>query len=249
MSMLEPGLEFMSSDSYMPYFLSCTITFTLSFLLSLSSFGKPVITLNSAVFFWGWTPLMDSIPGLGRPPGWRAWQATPVFLPGECIDRGVWRAAVHTVAKSWTWLRQLSTYACTPLICKQQFRLLSSKRTGTLNKSYQSVFVELTLLGIFDMLSKLWDKWYPDFKEDESVSELKFLCCCFSGDSVVSVALLVSGENSPANAGDMGWIPGSGRFPGEGNGNPLHYSCLGNPMGRGAWRATVHGHNLVTKQQ
>ena len=50
MSMLEPGLEFMSSDSYIPYFLSCTITFTLSFLLSLPSFGKPVMTLNSAVF-------------------------------------------------------------------------------------------------------------------------------------------------------------------------------------------------------
>ena len=36
-------------------------------------------------------------------------------------------------------------------------------------------------------------------------------------------------------------IPGSGRSPGEGNGNPLQYSCLGNPMDRGAWRATVHG--------
>ena len=38
-----------------------------------------------------------------------------------------------------------------------------------------------------------------------------------------------------------GSIPGSGRFPGEGNGNPLQYSCLGNPMERGAWRATTHG--------
>ena len=43
-----------------------------------------------------------------------------------------------------------------------------------------------------------------------------------------------------------GSIPGSGRSPGEGNGNPLHYSCLGNPMDKGAWRATV-GHDLVTK--
>ena len=47
-------------------------------------------------------------------------------------------------------------------------------------------------------------------------------------------------------------IPGSGRYPGEGNGHPLQYSCLGNPMDRGAWRATVHGvtrvrHDLVTK--
>ena len=41
-------------------------------------------------------------------------------------------------------------------------------------------------------------------------------------------------KNPPANAGDAGSIPG------EGNGNPLQYSCLGNPMGRGGWRATVH---------
>ena len=43
------------------------------------------------------------------------------------------------------------------------------------------------------------------------------------------------------NAGDTGFIPGLGRSPGEGNGNPLQYSCLGNPMDWGAWRATAHG--------
>ena len=42
-------------------------------------------------------------------------------------------------------------------------------------------------------------------------------------------------------AGDAGSIPGLGRFPGRGNGNPLQYACLGNPMDRGAWWATVHG--------
>ena len=52
-------------------------------------------------------------------------------------------------------------------------------------------------------------------------------------------------KNPPANAGDAGLIPGSGRSPGGGNGNPLQYSCLGNPMDRGAWRATVRG---VTKE-
>ena len=46
---------------------------------------------------------------------------------------------------------------------------------------------------------------------------------------------------SACNAGDLGSIPGLGRSPGEGNGNPLQYSCLENPMDRGAWRATVHG--------
>ena len=47
-------------------------------------------------------------------------------------------------------------------------------------------------------------------------------------------------KDPPANAGDVGLIPGSGRCPGEGNGYPLLYSCLGNPMDRGAWWATVH---------
>ena len=54
-------------------------------------------------------------------------------------------------------------------------------------------------------------------------------------------------KNPPANAGDVrdvGSIPGSGRSPGEGNGNLLQYSCLENTMDRGAWQATVHG---VTK--
>ena len=45
---------------------------------------------------------------------------------------------------------------------------------------------------------------------------------------------------SACNAGDLGWIPGLGRSPGEGNGNPLQYSCLENPMDWGAWWATVH---------
>ena len=51
-------------------------------------------------------------------------------------------------------------------------------------------------------------------------------------------------KNLLANAGetgDLGSIPGSGRFPAGGHGNPLHYSCLENPMDRGAWRATIHG--------
>ena len=55
------------------------------------------------------------------------------------------------------------------------------------------------------------------------------------------MALVV--KNMPATEGDVrdvGSIPGLGRSPGEGHDNPLHYSCLENPMDRGAWRATVH---------
>ena len=55
----------------------------------------------------------------------------------------------------------------------------------------------------------------------------------FAGGSVV--------KNLPANTGGIGLILGSGRSPGEGNGNPLQYPCLGNPMDRGAWWAIIHG--------
>ena len=54
-------------------------------------------------------------------------------------------------------------------------------------------------------------------------------------------------EVSACNAGDLGSIPGSGRSPGEGNGNPLQYSCLENPMDRGAWWATVHRVTMKAK--
>ena len=60
----------------------------------------------------------------------------------------------------------------------------------------------------------------------------------FPGGSVV--------KNLPANAGDLGSTPGLRRSPEEGNGNPLQYSCLENPMDRGIWRATAHG---VAKSQ
>ena len=64
---------------------------------------------------------------------------------------------------------------------------------------------------------------------------------------ISQVVLII--RNPPANAGDVrdvGSIPGSGRCPGEGHGNPLQYSCLENPMDRGVWWATVH---RVTKSQ
>ena len=63
----------------------------------------------------------------------------------------------------------------------------------------------------------------------------------------------LSGKESVCNAGDSGSTPGLGRSPGKGNGSPLQYSCLGNPMGRGAWWATQSmgsqrvRHELVTE--
>ena len=67
----------------------------------------------------------------------------------------------------------------------------------------------------------------------------------FQGHTVVlNSQLALVEKNPPADAGDVsdvGSVPGSGRSPGEGNDNPVHCSCLENPMDRGAWWATVHG--------
>ena len=67
----------------------------------------------------------------------------------------------------------------------------------------------------------------------DELDQLNIYLLGFPGGSVV--------KNLPADAGDAVSIPQSGRPPGEGNGNTLQYSCLGNPMDRGAWQATVHG--------
>ena len=56
-----------------------------------------------------------------------------------------------------------------------------------------------------------------------------------------SLTLSSDGKESSCNAGDTGLISSLGRSPGEGNGYPLQYSCLENPMDRGAWQAAVHG--------
>ena len=66
-----------------------------------------------------------------------------------------------------------------------------------------------------------------------SIEPFYFTLAGFPGDS--------DGKESACHEGDLGLIPGLRRSLGEGNGNPLQYSCLENPLGRGAWRATVHG--------
>ena len=79
---------------------------------------------------------------------------------------------------------------------------------------------------------------------NKDLNNWRGLPCCF----LLSLGFPGGSEDktSACNAGDPGSIPGLGRYPGEGNGNPLQYSCLENPMDRGAWRATVH---RVTKSR
>ena len=75
-----------------------------------------------------------------------------------------------------------------------------------------------------------------------------WVCALHIGACIVVIRLpqWLDGKKSSCNAGDVGSIPGTGRSPGGGNGNPLQYSCLENPMDRGAWQATVPG---VTKSK
>ena len=67
----------------------------------------------------------------------------------------------------------------------------------------------------------------PSWALIKNLLKLTILRMGFPGGSEV--------KNPPANTGEAGWIPASGRSPGEGNGNPFQYSCLGNPTDRGAW--------------
>ena len=76
-------------------------------------------------------------------------------------------------------------------------------------------------------LSGRGEGWGKQWLEKQIKDIIKKKIRDFSGGS--------DGKVSAYNAGDLGSIPGSGRSSGEGNGNPLQYPCLGNPMGRGAW--------------
>ena len=81
--------------------------------------------------------------------------------------------------------------------------------------------------------------------------DVSFVICNNYDTLCVSQMVLVV-KNLPANVGDSrhtGSIPRSGSSPGEGNGNPLHYSCLENPMDRGAWQTTIHGRELAMTEQ
>ena len=76
--------------------------------------------------------------------------------------------------------------------------------------------------------------WYTPGQEEE-------FSFCLPLNKIWSSPVARVVKNPPTTAGEAGLIPGSGRFPGGGNGNPLQYSCLENSVDRGAWQATVQG--------
>ena len=87
-----------------------------------------------------------------------------------------------------------------------------------------------------------FSSWLQSFPELRSLLRSQFFTCLF-GFPLIRLDFPggSDGKVSAYNVGGLGLIPGSGRSPGEGNGNPLQYSCLKNPMNRGAWCAAVHG--------
>ena len=125
------------------------------------------------------------------------------------------------------------------MVTKLQWRLWGTPEfePNGPEKSWHEFFKKSSLFGEYFLLSwLLLNHWRTEFYSK-----------CLSQSSRImtkasQVTLVV--KNSPANAGDIrgtNLIPGSGRAPGGRHGNPLQYSCLENPMDRGAWRATVHG--------
>ena len=129
------------------------------------------------------------------------------------------------------WAEELARFWCN-CIAVQRFRSFwASEKYSQLNGN-QHLFMSLyarPLLNFFFWLI-VWENW--NLEEKGTVRSWDPLAS-FPGGSVV--------KNLPPNAGDAGSIPGLGRSPGEENGNPLQYSCLGNLMGREAWQATVCG--------
>ena len=121
------------------------------------------------------------------------------------------------------------------------------------------------MYGMFLMHKILFKRRLSDRSKEDIILNFKkltvlldgqwmtLICCCLciffwdfrTPDCRVKLPQWLSGKESACNAGDPGSIPGSGRSPGRGHGNPLQCSCLENPMDREAWQATVHG---ITKE-
>ena len=94
------------------------------------------------------------------------------------------------------------------------------------------------LLFIYQEVSRLWSK---SVVQNKVVVITDAISGLGKGKQVLGFPDGSVVKNLPANTGDSGLIPGSGRPPREGNGNPLPYSCLENPMDRGTWWAAVYG--------
>ena len=134
------------------------------------------------------------------------------------MDREAWRAAIHGVVKSWT---QLSDWT---ELCTWVYNY--------------AIYWTILLTSLSNFLFTLGNiKCYSWIST--VFTQLSGPCYSISTLCYMGLPRRHSGEESTRQAGDTALIPGLGRSPGEGNGNSLQYSCLGNPMDRGGWWATV----------
>ena len=159
----------------------------------------------------------------------RQWHPTPVLLPGK--------------SHGWRSLEGWSPWGCWGSDTTERIPFhfsLSCIGEGTGNPLQCSCLENPRDVGAW---------WAAIYGVAQSQTQLKWLSSSSSNLVYRASQMSLMVKNLPANAGDIrdvGSIPGLGRSPGRGHGNPLQYSCLENPMDRGAWQATVLG---VTKSQ
>ena len=162
-------------------------------------------------------------------------------------DRGARWASVYGVTQSRTLLKQLSSsssnnYSCSGVLSVR----LTHKPYWTLILAVGWEFdqdlvlgasVSLQVLFSIDWLSSCSGRWVLTARDSKDPDKISYIISyTTSGWQLSQLSHLL-----PMNAGDVGLIPGSGRFPGEGNGNILQYFCLGTSMDGGDWQARVHG--------
>ena len=174
----------------------------------------------------------------------------PVFSFAFLFSWCTWVRACHLVMSHSLWPHRLRS--ATRLLCPWNF---PGKNTEVGNHFLlQGIFPTQT--GIKPMSVSCvscigrqilyhWATWESPSWATHSFF-LNFLNWYAHKIHILGLPRWLSGKESACQAGDAGSTPGSGTSPGEGNGNPLQYSCLGNPIDRGDWRATVHG---VAKSQ
>ena len=135
----------------------------------------------------------------------------------------------HTIGPCWLFILNTAVCTCRPKLPNYPFPPSFPPSLARISSYSKSVMPFLSCFSALDLFP------YPL----EVFAVLSFICTALR--SALGFPGVLDSERSAFNAGDPDLIPGSGRSPGEGNGNPLHYSCLKNPVDRGAWQATVHG--------
>ena len=145
-----------------------------------------------------------------------AWQPTPVFLPGESpwTEEPGKLQSMGSQTVRHDWVTKHNTAHATLW-----------EKWGWIGNHFYPINIRMG-----DCYNLKWEGMWKGLQQYLAHDRCSMLLSGLLSGSVI--------KNLPANAGDAGWIRGSGRFPGTGNGNILQYSYLGNPIDRGAWQAT-----------